>query len=282
MPRDAAHSGPPPQSAEVRAIYLYAFVASHRLEALRPLTDADPVLSLYRVGQIGAIFSDVPLDEFSGPQGERNLADPDWIMPRIGHHEAVVERAMEGSPTFPARFATLYVSLDSLGAFMRRHEAAIADFFESVEGRQEWAFKIAVTLGTPDELENLAMELLPGWAECPPGTRYLRLRREQARLIEVARERAADRMAPIVEKLLQPAMTMRLLPKSSHTPSVGPQHVQDYALLVPANERAALQGRFAELTTEGADSGMKLTLTGPWPPYSFRPLLEGADLQDDA
>ena len=282
MPRDAAHCGALPQSSGVRAVYLYAFVDSSRWEALHSLTAADGALALHRVGRIGAIFSDVPLDEFSGPEGERNLADPNWIMPRIAHHEAVVERAMEVSPIFPARFATLYVNLDSLAVFMRRHETAIADFFGLVADRQEWAFKITVPLGAPDELESLAMELLPGWAECPPGTRYLRLRREQGRLTDVARERAAGRMAPFVDRLLLPATTMRLLPKSSRPSAAGPQHVQDYALLVPAGERAQLHARFCELATEGAAFGMKLSLTGPWPPYSFRPLLEGAGLQGNA
>src|SRR5271165_6018562 len=151
-------SAPPPAD---KAVYVYGFVDP--IEPAQPLLSpaTGGSLSLHRVGTIGAVIRHVPLAEFCGVEGERNLADPAWIMPRICHHEAVVESMMVSSSVFPARFATLYLDLESLTDFMRRHEKAIAGFLHQVAGQQEWALRVTVELDNLTTLDALALELWP-------------------------------------------------------------------------------------------------------------------------
>ena len=264
-----------------RAIYVFAFVDAARLDDPIRLAESDGALSLHRVGSISAIIRAVPVAEFLGAAGERNLADPAWIMPRIHHHEAVVETAMEWSPVFPARFATLYASLDGLTEFMRRHEAAIADFLHDVAGRQEWALKVTAELDDLTALDELAMELRPDWAGDSPGKRYLRLRQERPRLLTVAGERAA-RLIPGIVEGLRPLITA-IRPVIRATPPLGAsaQYVEDYALLASIAQKAALKDRIGELAAEWEPRRLRFALSGPWPPYSFRPRLDGGDQQQD-
>jgi hypothetical protein len=247
------------------------------MEPGRPLAglpDAIGPLRLHRAGAIGAVYREVAVDEFRGAAGERNLVDPAWIMPRIRAHEAVVEAAMRLSPVFPARFATLYNSLSSLAGFMRRHEAVIKGFLRQVTGQEEWALKVTADLDDMATLDALAVQLWPDWSGYPPGLRYLRLRQERAVLLAAARERAARRAADLVDAMR--TLTMSIRPLDRSPAATATRFVADYALLAAGGQQAALEDRRALLAAEAARAGLCLTLSGPWPPYSFRPRLDAS------
>lgn len=268
-----------PPSAD-RVVYVYGFVDPIELaEALLSPSTGGP-LSVHRVGTIGAVICHVAMVEFCGVESERNLADPAWIMPRICHHEAVVERVMVSSPVFPARFATLYRSLDSLTDFMRKHEKAIARFLRQVTGQQEWALSVTVELDDLATLDALALELWPEWSGYTPGRRYLRLRQERPGLLKVARERASEAISIIVDALRPLATAIRPLPGPVPQLNSCSQHVEKYAVLNSVERQSALQTRVQELAAEPRHQHVRLVLSGPWPPYSFRPLLD--DKQSEA
>jgi len=253
------------------AVYVYAFVEGSFVGELRAGPGPGRPPALHRVGSISAIVCAVPVGEFQGADAERRLADPLWVVPRACHHEAVVEDAMRRSPVFPTGFATLYASLDSLTDFMRRHEADISRFLRRVTGQQEWALKITADLDDAKLLDALAMELRPGWPQSSPGTRYLRLRQERPVLIDLAWGRALQRMARIIDALRPHTSDIRELRRSQA--ARGGARTADHALLVPAGNRAALDEKVAELAAELEPERLRLVLSGPWPPYSFRPAL---------
>lgn len=277
--KDAILTTPPSVSPTDQAIYVYAFVDAGRSGDLPQPHDGERPLSLHRVGAIAAVISQVPVAEFCSIEGERNLTDPAWIMPRLCRHEAVVERTMAWSPVFPLRFATLYVSLNSLTDFMLRHKAAIASFLRQVAGHQEWALKITAELDNLMMLDELAAELWPDWSGYPPGTRYLRLCQERSGLRKAARERAARLIPSIVDELRPLAVAIRPLVRSADSPDADQQYVEDYALLVSVRQQPILDERLHELAAECAHQRLHVTLSGPWPPYSFRPALDERSLQ---
>jgi hypothetical protein len=273
-PRDAIAAMRPASLPAERVVYLYAFIDPNRSgDLLRP-PDMNRPLSVHRAGATSAVIGWVPVTEFCGVEGERNLADPAWIMPRIRVHEAVVESAMERSPVFPARFATLYGSLDRLTDSMLRHATAITSFLRQVTDRQEWALKITVALDESTALDDLAAELWPEWSGYPPGKRYLRLRQERAALLKVAGERAALLTPGIVDGLRPLTTAIRPMTRSVAEQGAGQQYVESYALLASVAHRAALHDRLRELSAQRENQRIRCGLSGPWPPYSFRPSLE--------
>jgi hypothetical protein len=260
-------------AAGERAIYVYGFVDAARLDGSRPPLAADQALVLHRVGGNGAMIREVPAADFCGGDAERNLADPAWLMPRIRHHESVVEDAMQCSPVFPLGFATLYRSIDTLTGFMRRHEAAILGFLRRVDGEQEWALKVTAELDDPAALDALAMELWPSWSGDPPGLRYLRVRQARPELLKAAAARAARLTSGIVDALRPLATSIRPLRRATAAPGADRQHTEDHAVLAAAARRAALHERLNALAAAPDHQCLRITLSGPWPPYSFRPLL---------
>jgi hypothetical protein len=254
-----------------QAIYVYAFVDATQDAPHRP--DAQGLLSLHRVGSINAIICQVPLADFCGPEAERNLEDPAWLLPRIRYHESVVESAMAWSPVFPARFATLFASVASLTDFMRRHETAIARFLEQVTGQQEWTLRLTAALDDLATHDDLAVELWPDWSGYSLGKRYLRLREERPRLLRLAGERVAQ-LVPAILDGLRPLVTAIRPLGSVEPPGSGAQYIEKHAILVSVSQLAALHDRAGELAAEQKNQRLQIALSGPWPPYSFRPALD--------
>jgi hypothetical protein len=260
----------PSPAPNEQAIYVYAFVDATQNSPHRP--DPEGLLSLHRVGSINAIICQVPLADFCGPDAERNLEDPAWLLPRIRYHESVVEGAMAWSPVFPARFATLFASVASLTDFMRRHETAIARFLEQVTGQQEWTLRLTAALDDLATHDDLAVELWPDWSGYSLGKRYLRLREERPRLLRLAGERVA-RLVPDVLDGLRPFVTA-IRPLQSAEPGASDQYVEKHAILASVSQLAALHDRASELAAEQKNQRLQIALSGPWPPYSFRPALD--------
>ncbi len=97
------------------AFYLYCLGPAAGLPRIAAAgVDERSRVSLWFCDEIGAVLSEVPLDDFRGEQAEARLRDLSWLGPRVCRHEAVIEEAMRRGPVLPARFATLFASADSL------------------------------------------------------------------------------------------------------------------------------------------------------------------------
>jgi hypothetical protein len=259
------------------AICLYAFVDAFVVDPRALSGDLETLR--HRAGSICALIDMVVLDEYCGTAGERNLSDLAWLAPRARRHAEIVQAAMRNSPVFPIPFATLYRSLDSLDAFMRRYEAIIARFLRNVEGRSEWGLKATFGPNQLEDLEGLARDTWPEWSLLAPGTRYMRMCSQRPVLVAAGRERAASRIDEIVAELRPLAAEVRCVGHGETAGSAGGEIIGTYALLVNADEAAALSERLDQARPRAAEVHVDLTLTGPWPAFSFRPNLPAIDME---
>jgi hypothetical protein len=144
---DVAGEAAPEETAPgAVAVYLYGLIdgAAAGIEpGLAPDLDiageAGPLSPpvLHRAGPIAALIGMVPLSEYSGPDSAQHLGDLAWLAPRTMQHAAVLRQAMLASPespVYPAPFATLFASRDSLSAFMLAHADTLGEFVRSVAG----------------------------------------------------------------------------------------------------------------------------------------------------
>ncbi len=265
-----------PVHPDGEAVYLFAFADRDRVGRLPGFSDIpNPPPLLHQVGAITAVIGLVSLADFSGPAGERNLTDLEWLAPRVRDHGVVLQRLMQRSPVFPAPFGTLYTGFASLTAFMRRHEATLAAFLDAVSDTEEWGLKATARLATREVLESLACRAWPEWAALSPGTRYLRLCRERAALLDLGRARARGFVADLLDGLRPFVIEQRQLPGRAAPDDSGTESIGSYAMLVRSGDIAAISGRIAALRDGAAEHHVVLALTGPWPPFSFRPSLQG-------
>jgi len=242
-------------------------------------------------GGIGVVFSPAELEEFCGESADAHLQDLAWLGPRVCRHEAVIEEVNHRVPVLPARFATLFNSLDSLQRFVLEHRDAVAKFFTRLADQREWAVK--GLLDRPQALQHLTGVRAscgagafacqgPGSPGRPaaderasaasPGARYFEEKRIKAqwerdfnlRLKEFCR-RAAAALAEHAGSFRERKV---LAPVEAATDA---EVVLNWAFLVPPPALDEFRGRLARLNEGEAFPGLRLTLTGPWPPHSFVP-----------
>ena len=229
---------------------------------------------LHQVGPVAALIGVVPLADYCGAEAELRLADIAWLAPRAHQHATLVEWAMRSSPVFPVPFGTLYLSLNSLTAFMHTHEATIADFLCTVTGKEEWELRASADLSSHEILEQLAGNLWPDWQALPKGTRYMRLCRDRNLLAEQGRAEAVALVHDFVAELQPLTAAVRQHGVGVRTEAGGLEPIARYALLVAKKDVTALQESVREAGNRAAHKHIAIAFSGPWPPFSFRPNLE--------
>jgi hypothetical protein len=264
------------------ALYVYGFtlaglVPETGVSANLPIAGVDEPHPPFfrRSGAVAAVLSRVLQSDFCGSAGEKNLRDLAWLAPRACRHEAVLEQVLRLGAVLPARFGTLFSSTASLEGFMRQHETAMVRFLQRAHGQEEWALKgfFDQARAEADWLARRRSEE-PSPPNSPPGAAYLR---EQGRRIK-AREALDDQLAEAcgelweeLSSLVSEIVQRRILVRE--TPDAAREMVLNWALLLPAAAAADFRGRIERANAEKNRGGLALEVSGPWPPYSFCPVL---------
>ena len=263
-----------------QGLYLYCLARLSRLPPpplLGPGVDGWNSLAVATYQDLAAVWSPVPVEDFSGPEAEERLQDLTWIGPRVIRHQEVVAGVMRHSPVLPVRFGTIFASLANLEKVLQRHSGTIAKFLERLTDQEEWAVKgMLDRAGAKDELFALKLaregERLTALS---PGKRYFEEQRLRAAcdqelqrwLQKVCREVWTDLRDYAAEN-----QERRLLSRET----TGSDHdmVWNWALLIPRPAVGGFKARIQEVNAQCADRGLRLEVTGPWPPYSFCPALD--------
>ena len=256
------------------AYYLYCLTPSgSELQcAANGVDERQPVL-LHTCGETCAIYCEVELEEFAGVSAEANMQDLAWLGPRVRRHESVIEQMMSQAPVLPARFATLFSSLDSLRQFVVEHRVAIAGFFAALGEKQEWAVKgLLDRAGALRGLFQPAAQELAG----SPGTLYFQERRIKAQLEQEFNQRLKAFSQRAAAALGAHAGGFRerkvLTPVAEGSKA---EIVLSWAFLIPPEAFENFKACLEQYNGGDAFPGLMLALTGPWPPYSFAANLSG-------
>jgi len=259
-------------------IYLFCLARRALLPAVEGsgLDDRHP-LFLETFGEVVAVLSAVDLEGFCGAGAEARMKDLKWVGPRACRHQEVIEQAMRYSPVLPARFGTLFSSLDVLAGLLEASGEAVDAFLEEVAGREEWSLKGMM------EKERAAAGLLDAamgaqaaeLASLSPGKRYFQEQRIRAGVekglkawlrdvAQVLREDLAGLGAEVAPR--------RLLSREAtgHERDM----VLNWAVLLPREALGAFEDRVERANRDWADRGLAFETSGPWPAYSFAPVLE--------
>ncbi len=250
------------------AICLYAFAQRRHAPESSP-AEIEQRLQLHSQGSVAALIAIVPIAEYCGVDGERNLADVAWLAPRVRRHAELVNWTMQWSPVFPVPFGTFYKTLDSLTAFMRAHDETIVAFLNRVADKEEWEFRAGAKFDGPEFLDRLACNAWPDWRALSKGVRYMRVCRDREALLELGRANAAAVARDYLAKI-QPltASVRELVPGRQLDPKAG-EPIARYALLV--NKTNVPRLREYVRTIGASVDHVAIALSGPWPPFSFRP-----------
>ena len=250
---------------EDKTYYLYCLAPSGRALELQ---EAD--VFIWPCGDISAVLSEANREEFCGEGSDKRLEDLAWLAPRVFRHEAVVERIIGQSPVLPARFATLFSSLDSLQSFVHEYRDAITSFFAQLGDKREWAVK-----GLLDRpLASQSAQSPPLQVMDSPGKSYLQKKRLEAEAGDLTNQWLRAVCQKAAGELEQQASAFRERQLWSGSESeAGAEVILNWAFLVTEDGEAGFRRLVTELDERHRASGLSFALSGPWPPYSFAPTL---------
>lgn len=175
----------------------------------------------------------------------------------LRHHEILAAYAAV-TDVAPVRFGAVAADEVAASNLLGQHADAHAAALDRVAGCVEFAARLTTCAAAAPDPEPPAQT----------GRSYLQARLSNRQRREAAQAAQAALVARVSTALAEHARESFALPPR---PARGeqPPRVLDLALLVPRGAIEYLVAEARALDDEAADSGLMLTLSGPWPAYSF-------------
>lgn len=199
------------------------------------------------------IVSSVPGKDYESGL-TRRLTDVEWVAEcGVAHHD-VIARAAHGRGVAPFRLLTLFRSDDRVIEEVTRLRPRIEQALDRVSDRREWVVRVAaVSRATKASRPRAARS----------GTSYLMERATQpagvASVSPAARRAARELVADL----------KAYADRSVQRPSEAGHVLYDGALLVSRAREHDLGDAVRQWAPRLTPLGCRVSLTGPWPPYSF-------------
>lgn len=265
------------------AIYLFCLARAAQLPELHmDGLERDTPLLKEDFSTVTALLCEVPLADFSGPSAESRLQDLAWVGPRAVRHGEVIEQVMGYSPVFPARFGTLFSSIDSLKKLLERNLDQVTDFLNWMTDKDEWAVK--VLLSKAELKERLVSEKRAEQSgvldSLPQGMRYFRERQISAAVENEIAGRIKDILKGAGNQFTESSVDWRrreIVFRAEEGSQI--ETVANWAFLVHRTTEEDFKSRVQRADAENDSFGLSFQLSGPWPPYSFTPPLEMEAIQ---
>jgi hypothetical protein len=255
----------------LRGLYAYAIT-----RADLPLPDAVPALTgsgrvhVLREHDLGLLFSDEHLDDLQ--VDENDLSESGLLARLVRAHDAVVRAAFDVGPVLPLRFGTVVEDERGARQLLTTHAEAARKRLDHVHGCDEWGLRLTRFL-EEDRAPRHAVIASPQGdtenAQVRTGTEYLAHRRqalheadEVSRKVQQAADRVQEELSYAVDFLQRGG-------------SAGSSLLLDVAYLIPRASEPRFRADTDRLATELDQQGLRLEVTGPWPPYSFASLDPG-------
>jgi hypothetical protein len=227
-----------------------------------------PVRTVRSAG-LDAVVSPVDLAEFGEEALRRNLEEIAWLESTARAHHRVVAAAGGLGPVVPARLATVYRGAAGIAGMLAERRPELSAALARITGRDEWGVK---AFAVPDMSVTAAAPAAGGGGgTAGAGSAYLRRRRDQLAARETGQQAALESAEAVHEALsAQADAAARHRPQDPRLSGEPGTMLLNGAYLVESRRAA----EFADAVTDlaGHHPALRLTLTGPWPPYTFTDL----------
>jgi len=206
------------------------------------------------------VAADAPLDAFGADAINRRISDLDWVSRVAVAHEAIVESFLTADALLPMKLFTIFTSDERALAHMAAERAQVDRVLDRVAGREEWSVRVV--------LDRLPAGPPPRGAAAASGTSYLSRKKEQrearTELLQLSKEVVTD----LFDRLSAVATDARRR-ATSDTPAQNGPLLLDAAFLVPHTRASRFRSAAETRARQLYPRGYRVSLVGPWPPYSF-------------
>jgi len=209
------------------------------------------------------VVASAPLALYAGEKIDERLRDIDWVGERATEHEAVVEHVLASSTVVPMKLFTLFDSDDRARAHVEKLKKSLDRVVARIEGCDEWGLRVLF-----DETEAARVIAANARTARPTsGTGFL----ERKKTLGDAQRKLTTRAAGQADELyaLAAEVARRATRRSAPSGELAARVMLDAVFLVPRTEVRRLQRAVGPIAERLAAEGFHVTLSGPWPAYSF-------------
>ena len=223
---------------------------------------------------LAVLVSPVPMSEFGRDALTRNLNELEWLEQVARRHEGVLEDALSAATIVPLRLCTIFRDPDGVRRMLDEERPQLEAALERLAGREEWGVKL---LAHPAALEGAARarstdadELERKLEGSTEGEGYMLRRRLERELREEAYRLGAE-LAEDVHARIQDWADAAVLnsPQNRDLSRHEGEMLLNGAYLVASAKVGRLHEIVHQLADRHRDLGVRIELTGPWPPYNF-------------
>jgi len=262
-----------------RATYVYCLVAAGRRPVIRRPRTGVPGASPLRLLALDAappgaavpgrlkrwlVVADVPLPQYGEAAVNARLNDLDWVSRAAVAHEQVVESFRAGDALLPMKLFTIFASDERAVSDLRGRRRQIERVLRRVMHHDEWGVRVVLNRDGAPAGKAGSVSRRAGAS----GTDYLaRKKAARDRVAELA-ARSREVTAEVFDALAARSTDARRR-SAADLPAGGGTLLLDSAFLVPRAGAARFRAAAGREARALARDGYQLTLTGPWPAYSF-------------
>jgi hypothetical protein len=210
------------------------------------------------------VVADAPLDKYGEAAIAKGLSDLDWVSRAAVAHEAVVESFDAVPALLPFKLFTIFINDERALEHVRGQKARIRAAVKRVSDRQEWSVRVFLDR---DRAEAPAVRTSAS-SSAFTGAAYLTSKKARRDAVRDLAEKARETVAALFDRMAARAGSAKRR-TASELPAEGGPLLLDAAFLVPRRRAAAFRKLAANEARELGRRGYRVSLTGPWPPYSF-------------
>jgi hypothetical protein len=255
--------------------YVYCLIAADRRPVLRRrftrLPGMGPVRLLDVDRNLWLVVADAPLDRYGEETINRKLSDLDWVSRAAVAHEGVVESFIDQRAVLPMKLFTIFTSDDRALEQVRGDRRRVDRMVKRVANHVEWGVRVSLDL--PRRSAKASGAKAPRRSASPrlgakEGATYLSQKKAQRDAAVELAERARETVAALYDRL---AARSKLAKRrmASELPAQSAPLLLDGAFLVQRARATAFRALITREARWLGRSGYQVTMSGPWPPYTF-------------
>jgi gas vesicle protein GvpL/GvpF len=265
--------------------YVYCLVRAARRPSLRgvphgiPAGDAVRLLDVPQLasarGRAAAmrhwlVVSTVPEPMYGADPLKNGLQELEWVGPRAVAHEAVIEHFLNADAVLPMQLFALFNSDDRAIEHVVSNRHRIGRILMRIDRQVEWGLRL---MWDPTALERPDRGLTKRGDSARPqrvvsGADYLATKRNQRDRARTLLQRARADARRTYRAIAGNASEARRRTDVERA-APGSRLLLEAAFLVPARSTRSFQAAVRRHTGALEQSGIAVSLTGPWPPYNF-------------
>jgi hypothetical protein len=252
------------------ATYVYCVVRSAEQPAVASRVEPLPGGGAPRVLPLAPntwlIVANVPLKAFGQEALQTRLLDVDW-MSRCGvAHQAVMDSFLDSDAVVPMTLFTIFANDERALAEARKDAARLDDSLDRVAGRAEWVVRV---LRGDAAASAAAVGASAPTGAARSGREFLQAKVNQRQAARRAAEETSHAVRALMTELSDAADDVSDRTEALTAGAPGSAALLDAAFLVVRTAERRFEQVARRVAQPLTDRGFRVSVTGPWPCYSF-------------